>query len=616
MNKVMKEYLGSVEDKLDAEGTFVVAISTEDKDRADEVLRANGFELGNYRKNPVVLWAHNYSEPPIAKALWVKVVANKLKAKLKFAQTQFAQEIKMLYEEGFLKAWSVGFMPKKWKDGEDGEDVRREYTKVELLEFSAVPVPCNPMALSEAIKMVKDVKLKETLEKEIKEQKPEETDDTIRMPVEGEEGKHEDHKIRTITISKKQGIKALYCVDCKKVITYLFDKSCKNAPDKCDWTMEDAKEWMKDHGKEISEFAEGKIGSVEIMLDEDWIAIEESIERFLETGKDEKAKYKCSCIDCGWETETDKHCKDIKCDECGGTMRRADRPGPGEESVDGELDKGICGDKGLTLADEGRDWDSTEAEKSVRDWASKDDEVDWKKYKKAFVWRDEKEADKLGGYKLPFAEVIDGKLLAVWRGVAAGMAVILGARGGVDIPEEDRKKAYNFLSGYYKKFDKPVPDYKEAGEIMTISNWIDEFEKGGLDKKELMGRIEESMLDVIEKVGAVLSKKNKENLRVARDNIQKVLDVAEISTGDEDGKAISNEDIIGAVKELGKALKENKKEVVVEKEKGKPSKEEDTVKEEISDAEAQDVKTTVREVVGEHLDKRVREIRLSVLGKI
>ena len=518
-----------------------MAISTEDKDRSDEVLRANGFELGNYRKNPVVLWAHNYTEPPIAKALWVKVVANKLKAKLKFAQTQFAQEIKMLYEEGFLKAWSVGFMPKKWKDGEEGEDVRREYTKVELLEFSAVPVPCNPMALSEAMKMVKDVKLKEILEKEVKGQKPE-----------------------------------------------------------------------------------------------------------------EKAKYKCSCIDCGWETETDKHCKDIKCEKCGGTMRRADRPGPGEETVDDnkvkcqncgalieyekepevamgaiecpeckaiinqegktvELEKGICGDKGLALADEDRDWDAAKAEKSVRDWASTDDEIDWKKYKKAFVWRDEENAEKISGYKLPFAEVIDGKLLAVWRGIAAGMAVILGARGGVDIPEEDRKKAYNFLSGYYKKFDKPIPDYKEAGEIMTISNWIDEFEKGGLDKKELMGRIEESMTDVIEKVGAVLSKKNKDKLIIAKENIQSILDVAEINTGD-DEKVVSNEDIIEAVKALGKVLEEKKKEEV--KKESKPPKQEDTDKKEISDAEVQDVKATIKKVVGEHLEKRIREIRLTVLGKI
>ena len=48
-------------------------------------------------------------------------------------------------------------------------------------------------------------------------------------------------------------------------------------------------------------------------------------------------KYKCECIDCGHNMETEKHCKDIKCPKCGGEMRRANRPGPGKiirESLD------------------------------------------------------------------------------------------------------------------------------------------------------------------------------------------------------------------------------------------------------------------------------------------
>lgn len=38
-----------------------------------------------------------------------------------------------------------------------------------------------------------------------------------------------------------------------------------------------------------------------------------------------------------------------------------------------------------------------------------------------------------GAYKLPHHELIDGRLRVVWRGVVAAMAVINGARGGVDI---------------------------------------------------------------------------------------------------------------------------------------------------------------------------------------
>jgi len=63
---------------------------------------------------------------------------------------------------------------------------------------------------------------------------PETTEKYIRIPV-------TDCKITaTIDISKKEGIKALYCGKEKKIATYLFQK------DK-DWNMDKAKKWVKDH---------------------------------------------------------------------------------------------------------------------------------------------------------------------------------------------------------------------------------------------------------------------------------------------------------------------------------------------------------------------------------
>jgi len=38
----------------------------------------------------------------------------------------------------------------------------------------------------------------------------------------------------------------------------------------------------------------------------------------------------CECIKCGHKMESDKHCNTFECPECGGTMRRADRPGAGQ----------------------------------------------------------------------------------------------------------------------------------------------------------------------------------------------------------------------------------------------------------------------------------------------
>ncbi len=50
--------------------------------------------------------------------------------------------------------------------------------------------------------------------------------------------------------------------------------------------------------------------------------------------KNTKAKFKCECIECGKKVSSDKHCKDIKCPECGGEMRREERPGPGRSAKD------------------------------------------------------------------------------------------------------------------------------------------------------------------------------------------------------------------------------------------------------------------------------------------
>lgn len=41
--------------------------------------------------------------------------------------------------------------------------------------------------------------------------------------------------------------------------------------------------------------------------------------------------YDCECIECGFKVQSAQHCKDIICPQCGGQMRRAERPGPGQD---------------------------------------------------------------------------------------------------------------------------------------------------------------------------------------------------------------------------------------------------------------------------------------------
>jgi len=45
--------------------------------------------------------------------------------------------------------------------------------------------------------------------------------------------------------------------------------------------------------------------------------------------------YHCECIECGHQEISETHCKDLKCSECGGQMRRVERPGPGQNQEQG-----------------------------------------------------------------------------------------------------------------------------------------------------------------------------------------------------------------------------------------------------------------------------------------
>lgn len=140
-----KEIADTIEKTKKAEdaGTFEVIISTADQDRQGEIVEQNGWDLRHYLKNPIVLWAHDYSSLPIGVADDVKVVEGKLVATGRFASMEanpFAQQVRKLYDQGIIKTTSVGFIAKRMEGN--------KIMEAELLEFSFVPVPANPYAIS------------------------------------------------------------------------------------------------------------------------------------------------------------------------------------------------------------------------------------------------------------------------------------------------------------------------------------------------------------------------------------------------------------------------------------------------------------------------------------
>ena len=110
----------------------------------------------------------------------------------------------------------------------------------------------------------------------------------------------------------------------------------------------------------------------------------------------------------------------------------------------------------LPVADRDREWDGSAAEKRVRSWADATDEPN-QKYRDAHVWYDHEKKDNFTAYKLLIADVVDGELRAVPRGVIAAAAVMQGSRGGVDLPKKDIDRVKSHLAKYYDKMDDTPP---------------------------------------------------------------------------------------------------------------------------------------------------------------
>lgn len=123
-------------------------VSTGGVDRDNDTIAPSGWRLDAYRRNAVVLWAHNYDQLPIARCTSIGVENATLIAVAEFPPAglyQFADVVLGMLRAGFLSAVSVGFRPVRAVPSPDRRGT--DYAEAELLEFSVVPVPANADAL-------------------------------------------------------------------------------------------------------------------------------------------------------------------------------------------------------------------------------------------------------------------------------------------------------------------------------------------------------------------------------------------------------------------------------------------------------------------------------------
>ncbi|MBW1777363.1 MAG: HK97 family phage prohead protease [Deltaproteobacteria bacterium] len=160
--RLYKDIGVSIKEVDDASRTFTAVASTEDVDRDGDMIRADGWNLKEFKKNPVIPWGHNYSLPPVARAVKVWVDGKKLMVKIKFPQPEtvgefsFEDKIYRMYRDGFLNSFSVGFNADRFEHVERRANGRSrigtDFIKQTLWEISAVTIPANPGATIERAK--------------------------------------------------------------------------------------------------------------------------------------------------------------------------------------------------------------------------------------------------------------------------------------------------------------------------------------------------------------------------------------------------------------------------------------------------------------------------------
>ena len=151
--------------KIDTDQRTVEAIvSTGEVDRYQEIVEPSAFKkwLKHFAANPVMLAAHDHSawstgEPTvIGKWMDIRITDKGLVATGKFmADDELAERYWRRYRDGYMRAFSVGFIAHSWEMREfnlaEGVSKRlRVFTEAELLEISAVAVPANRGALAVA----------------------------------------------------------------------------------------------------------------------------------------------------------------------------------------------------------------------------------------------------------------------------------------------------------------------------------------------------------------------------------------------------------------------------------------------------------------------------------
>ena len=157
--EVRSAYMDIVERSAVRGGHYRVTIAANESARTQPDLDLGGLSTDGYSRNPVVMWAHDAvgRSPsgglPIGRTLELdRGPDGRIVAEFEFLEGDpFAQRVRNAWDQGFLRAASISWLPLESRPVEGG---RLRDTRSELLEWSIVAVPADPDALRESQRLL------------------------------------------------------------------------------------------------------------------------------------------------------------------------------------------------------------------------------------------------------------------------------------------------------------------------------------------------------------------------------------------------------------------------------------------------------------------------------
>lgn len=110
-----KLFQSEVKESSESELSVTSWISTEQVDRAGDIVRSEGMKTDGL---PVVLWSHGrdpkMGSEPIARPMWIRPAQHNgvkgIQAKTAFFDDEVGRRLWRKVKEGFLSGWSIGFL--------------------------------------------------------------------------------------------------------------------------------------------------------------------------------------------------------------------------------------------------------------------------------------------------------------------------------------------------------------------------------------------------------------------------------------------------------------------------------------------------------------------------